>query len=192
MPRLCGEDWLEHYLVAPAWHFMLPAGVWSPFPLAGTAIPSVDRVGRYFPLAVLTGLDAAQAAAECVVGLAAWQDAASGCLLRALQEGLTPDALQAALAMLDPDAAAQRAVSAAGGDVFSILGEQHADAVGGAAASQDSAWPELAMLFQAQGRASYWWSVPTPAQEGRRVVHSGAPDVVLFTRLFGATCQPES
>ena len=46
--------WLEAFLAAPTWRFALGAGV--PFELspgyAGVLMPSVDRVGRYFPLTI--------------------------------------------------------------------------------------------------------------------------------------------
>ncbi|WP_137937467.1 type VI secretion system-associated protein TagF [Chitinivorax sp. B] len=45
-----GEQWLTHYLVAPIWRFMLGRGIVGPQNWAGVLMPSVDRVGRYFPL----------------------------------------------------------------------------------------------------------------------------------------------
>jgi len=47
-----GEQWLEVYLCSPIWHFALTAGVCGELGWAGVMIPSVDRVGRYFPLTV--------------------------------------------------------------------------------------------------------------------------------------------
>ena len=47
--RSISESWLDSYLVSPVWQFVLPAGMWSAAPLCGLLMPSVDRVGRYFP-----------------------------------------------------------------------------------------------------------------------------------------------
>ncbi|GMV31518.1 MAG: hypothetical protein AMXMBFR59_36430 [Rhodanobacteraceae bacterium] len=47
--RSVSESWLDSYLVSPVWQFVLPAGMWSAAPLCGLLMPSVDRVGRYFP-----------------------------------------------------------------------------------------------------------------------------------------------
>ncbi len=44
------ERWLEIYLNSPIWHFALGAGVCGRAAMAGVFMPSVDRVGRYFPL----------------------------------------------------------------------------------------------------------------------------------------------
>lgn len=42
-------NWLESYLSAPVWSFCVPAGVWAEPAVCGALMPSVDRVGRYFP-----------------------------------------------------------------------------------------------------------------------------------------------
>jgi type VI secretion system protein ImpM len=44
------EDWLAHYLEAPVWFFALGPHIASPHPWIGVLMPSVDSVGRYFPL----------------------------------------------------------------------------------------------------------------------------------------------
>lgn len=51
--RILGERWLDIYLTSPAWRFAAEAGACGPGALAGVMIPSVDRVGRYFPLALM-------------------------------------------------------------------------------------------------------------------------------------------
>lgn len=45
-----GDEWLEHYLVCPIWRFYLPSGVINDQQWTGIWVPSVDKVGRYFPL----------------------------------------------------------------------------------------------------------------------------------------------
>ena len=48
-----GERWLDVYLTSPAWRFACAPGLLGPLASAGVLVPSVDRVGRYFPLTVL-------------------------------------------------------------------------------------------------------------------------------------------
>ena len=48
-----GDRWLDLYLTSPAWRFACAAGVCGPAPVVGLMAPSVDRVGRYFPLALV-------------------------------------------------------------------------------------------------------------------------------------------
>ncbi|MEO1457159.1 MAG: type VI secretion system-associated protein TagF [Pseudomonadota bacterium] len=45
-----GHRWQEAYLTAPIWRFALPPGLAGPEGMIGVLMPSVDRVGRFFPL----------------------------------------------------------------------------------------------------------------------------------------------
>lgn len=54
-----GERWLEIFVTFPVWRFVLPPGLLSNDGWYGVMIPSMDRVGRYFPLTVCRRLDAA-------------------------------------------------------------------------------------------------------------------------------------
>ena len=49
-----GEDWLDIYLTSPLWRFVFSPGVIDQHQWAGVILPSVDRVGRYFPFSVAT------------------------------------------------------------------------------------------------------------------------------------------
>ncbi len=51
-----GEAWLDIYLTSPLWRFVFTPGVIDTHAWAGVLMPSVDRVGRYFPFSVLTRL----------------------------------------------------------------------------------------------------------------------------------------
>jgi type VI secretion system protein ImpM len=47
-----GERWLESFLTSPIWRFLLSPGLCGEQAVAGILMPSVDKVGRYFPLTV--------------------------------------------------------------------------------------------------------------------------------------------
>ena len=51
-----GDAWLDVYLTSPAWRFACAAGACGPAPVVGVMVPSVDRVGRYFPLTIVAQL----------------------------------------------------------------------------------------------------------------------------------------
>ncbi len=51
-----GDRWLEIYLTSPVWRFACAAGTCGPSPVIGVMAPSVDRVGRYFPLTLVAEL----------------------------------------------------------------------------------------------------------------------------------------
>jgi type VI secretion system protein ImpM len=54
--RRLGVHWLDFFLSAPVWRFVVPAGMFSKAGWAGVLLPSVDRVGRYFPLTLAAPL----------------------------------------------------------------------------------------------------------------------------------------
>lgn len=54
--RSAHEDWLVHYLKGPVCFFALGAGVAGALPWLGVLVPSVDSVGRYFPLTLVAKL----------------------------------------------------------------------------------------------------------------------------------------
>jgi type VI secretion system protein ImpM len=51
-----GDRWLDMYLTSPAWRFVCAPGVCGPDAVIGVMVPSVDRVGRYFPLTLVAEL----------------------------------------------------------------------------------------------------------------------------------------
>ncbi|QPK63473.1 type VI secretion system-associated protein TagF [Methylomonas sp. LL1] len=55
-----GKDWLNTFLVSPIWHFGLAPGLCGGEAWAGVMMPSVDKVGRYFPLTLAAKVDASR------------------------------------------------------------------------------------------------------------------------------------
>jgi len=51
-----GDRWVDVYLTSPAWRFVADAGACGPAALIGLMVPSVDRVGRFFPLTLVAEL----------------------------------------------------------------------------------------------------------------------------------------
>lgn len=48
-----GDTWDAHYMSAPIWRFCLSPGLAGPQKVMGVLMPSVDRVGRRFPLTLM-------------------------------------------------------------------------------------------------------------------------------------------
>jgi type VI secretion system protein ImpM len=79
-----GDDWLQIYLTSPLWRFVLPPGTCGDSGWAGVMMPSMDRVGRYFPMTVATELTA-PVFPLMVAGFGnPWFDSVENCLLEAL------------------------------------------------------------------------------------------------------------
>jgi type VI secretion system protein ImpM len=107
---LLGEGWLAAWMVAPVWRFALPGGACGPDALLGLMLPSVDRVGRSFPLLVAAAFPGRQAAPEPAAG-EAFLDAAEAAARDAIADDLTPDEL------------ARRVAAAPGPEAGAAVGE---------------------------------------------------------------------
>ena len=90
--------WVEAFLAAPTWRFALGAGL--PFGdspgYAGVLMPSVDRVGRYFPLTAVRPRSRAQSKLP-----AHWLQMLERAALAALDEDWDADRFDAELACLE-------------------------------------------------------------------------------------------
>ncbi len=102
--KVMGEAWIPAWLEAPVWRFALPGGLCGPETAAGLFMPSVDRVGRYFPLC-LASLEPGAMASTAAEKAAAWLAGAEAAGRAALAEDLTPEAMAARMT-LPPDGAA--------------------------------------------------------------------------------------
>ena len=93
-----GEGWLDRYLTTPVWRFALLPGLVGATGWAGVLMPSVDRVGRYFPLTVAAPLPTGAAMAHAVLGAADWFAALEETALGALDPLRDVEELDRALA----------------------------------------------------------------------------------------------
>ncbi|MFO1349463.1 MAG: type VI secretion system-associated protein TagF [Gammaproteobacteria bacterium] len=86
------ERWLDCYLTSPSWRFLLSAGIGGASAFAGVMIPSVDRVGRYFPLAVATALEQNLNPLDLLTRGQPWFEQAEAVVLDALDDRLDLEA----------------------------------------------------------------------------------------------------
>jgi type VI secretion system protein ImpM len=122
-----GSRWLDVYLNSPVWHFAIAAGLCGGDAMAGVMIPSVDRVGRYFPL-TLAGVvqDGGESQLELLADSlpellargSTWFDTLERLALSSLVEGFSLEEMDAALIALELDGAPQCAEALRGRAVF--------------------------------------------------------------------------
>ena len=88
-----GENWLNTYLTSPIWRFVLSEGALGQSAWAGILLPSVDRVGRYFPFTALTQLPMACNPLEVLTSHRDWFVQVETVALQALDGQMTVDDL---------------------------------------------------------------------------------------------------
>ena len=183
------EAWLDVFLTSPLWRFALASGVVGVPVWAGILLPSVDRVGRYFPLTIVAELPPGVLPFELAVAGNGWFDWAETLARRTLEDELVDlnrleselresDALLAAVhppeARLDlePLAAADAATCwlALGPD--GDMGRFFARVADGLAAA-------------ARDPLGLWWSVGSDRVAPSVLLTRGLPPAGEFRKLLG-------
>jgi type VI secretion system protein ImpM len=94
-----GASWRDTFLSMPAWRFALGPGVVGANAWAGLMVPSVDAVGRYFPLTVACALPSASLdVVATLLGAGRWFDEIETIALEAIAPKADTAAIDAALA----------------------------------------------------------------------------------------------
>lgn len=100
------EGWLDAYLAGPSWRFLLMPGV-LPGELgrqawAGVLMPSVDRVGRYFPFSLVQPLGSGPVSTQQMQSLWHWLGRLDELAADALQDDWSVERLEVELERMAP------------------------------------------------------------------------------------------
>lgn len=119
-----GSGFDGHYMTAPIWRFTLPAGLAGKAAVWGVMMPSVDRVGRRFPLTLMASLPGAGPAGLGHLGASALFGQLEELALDALEDTMTKDSLVERLAALPLPGNLQAEASDADGLNVVVTGQQ--------------------------------------------------------------------
>ena len=181
------ESWLEQYLASPSWRFLLMPGVLPGEPgaqtWAGVLMPSVDRVGRYFPLTLVLPLGQGPASTQQLAGVWHWLARLDELARDALFEDWTAERLEQELTrMVLPEVSPLPPADLAGplseGSVVEVPGAGGMDAAWHIGVQAQRAWAE-----GAHGRA--WWHARPDDLPQRLLLSRGLPAADSMSRLFG-------
>jgi type VI secretion system protein ImpM len=176
------ERWRRAFCEAPAWRFVLDAELFGSS-FVGVFTPSVDAIGRYFPLTLVAGeheqvLFATPETDRCQI----WFDAAEEFLLSVPDAHLTREAIDAGLealsaASLEPPSA--DAYPEAKSFQFARLGDH------------ETAEQTLEQVFAAGRRqagavaaVNYWWTLGSEAYRPTALVQRSLPDPSHFAAML--------
>ena len=81
-----GRDWPEIYLTSPLWRFAVDGGLLGDPGVAGIMMPSVDRVGRHYPFALIAAAPVARSPFHWAGTATAWYHAAEAAALDGLRD----------------------------------------------------------------------------------------------------------
>ncbi|MGD8175034.1 type VI secretion system-associated protein TagF [Marinimicrobium sp. ARAG 43.8] len=103
MREQLGDHWLDVYLTSPVWRFALSPGVIDSHLWFGISLPSVDRVGRYFPFTVLCAAQSRLPATAALANNNAWFESVESLALSALEGQLRLDAMAGQMSEISPN-----------------------------------------------------------------------------------------
>jgi len=181
--ELLGARWLDYYLVAPIWRFVLAPKVCGEHGWRGLLLPSVDRVNRYYPLTIAMPESANVSPLAALTCCNDWFCACEDAALAALDPDVDADGLALrlqAVGSMDP----QRVVIS--------CPRFHAEGA--------SAWhlqlpapqlgPELdaivaeALMHKDYAECSLWWSAGSDTIPPSLLIHRGLPSIHDFAALL--------
>lgn len=92
-----GNTWLNTYLTAPLWRFAVDSGIIDRHAWSGVVMPSVDRVGRHFPLTIACPNFGHARTLEWLRDGNPWYENLEDLAMSSLGEGFQLDRLEATL-----------------------------------------------------------------------------------------------
>jgi type VI secretion system protein ImpM len=187
-----GDRWLDVYLTSPVWRFGCAAGACGHAAVIGVMVPSVDRVGRYFPLTLVAELPAT----TNLLAAATDYDDFFGAAERLLVETLSAERVD--LERFDREVVQLRVERACGVEPRRVSLEPAAAGIVNGHAS--AAWqvrvgslshlaPMFGQLLEYRLAAVYdplvlWWTDGSSAIEPSCLIGQGLPDPHQFTALL--------
>jgi type VI secretion system protein ImpM len=178
-----GPGWQEAFLRAPIWRFWLGAEICGGAVL-GALMPSVDGVGRYFPLTIFARADPGDDLPPPEMELYdEWLGGAEDLLLSALTEGASFDTLNEAFGALSGPRPAAQSPQVPDGLIRTRDGTVIASAP---PAEFSTVLGDLRRLDhgRAYGTSAFWWTVGGEDFPPRLLACRRMPDPYLFTGML--------
>jgi type VI secretion system protein ImpM len=179
--QMLGDRWIETYNRAPIWRYWLGAEFCGEA-MIGAFMPSVDGVGRAFPLAIFVGEGDASLAPPELEPNDAWFEAVEAVLLDALEPGATLERIAERVRAL-PVPTLEPQTTKDGG--FEQLAE-------GGVLARDMAEPVSAAFLAARrfGRRrafasqTFWWTIGGEGFPSLALLEVGLPPATRFADML--------
>ena len=182
-----GDAWTDSYLVSPIWRFVVAADVCGTSVWSGIVFPSVDRVGRYFPMTIAVAALPDAVPLQIVTSAGAWFAAAEQIAWEVLdEEGYDADRLENAMGSLGGIDFGSSRLTFAAHDTAAGAGN------GVAVSIAEGATVGQAVLVLAQqlvgvtmkGGHSLWWTGGSEKVPSMLFVAPGLPDPASFVGML--------
>lgn len=170
-----GHQWLNYYLVSPIWRYLIPQQGQT-YQL-GVMLPSVDKVGRYFPFTICTSITPETDASRIISKNRDWFDTAENIALQALDESINYDQLNQMINELHVQNNTPALVR--GGRMSFRIPIDQLSSLNSAleeSRQHQSTDPEFNL--------SYWWNEGNNEVPGNLICCEGMPDDNIYTAML--------
>ena len=175
-----GSSWLDIYLTGPVWRFAWAPGVVDDSWWFGVMMPSVDAVGRYFPLVVSSSDQNPPMSIDACNQLSRWYSHAGQAALATLRPGASVDGFEAELAR-----APQWQDAATAQPEVETTAERQRFLLGGTPSLARWVHTLASPLFtQRYARHSFWFAFPADGRDDALTVVPGLPDPDQFSLML--------
>jgi len=181
--EVLGESWLTHFLISPVWRFVLPSGCVNNQSWAGIMLPSVDKVGRYYPLTLAAPISDQIGTFEYLSNSESWFEWLEGVAIMTLEKGLDADELIHELAQNTVELAFSKTRPS------SLLSERNLQRVvplGSSEQALNNVLPQLcdALLKPQVSSFSLWWTKGGEHVEAALLLADQLPRPVSYTAML--------
>ncbi|WP_078085368.1 type VI secretion system-associated protein TagF [Microbulbifer mangrovi] len=175
--ELVGDRWLEYYLTSPIWRFAMSPGVLNQQGWIGILVPSVDSVGRYFPVTLAAPLENGANLFSVQIDAGEWYEQASALAIDALQNALSADQV---LDRFPPlvDLPGNALAADNDGDLLSLSG----------ASRISQHYPSMLefLVKEKHNSFSLWWCEGSQHLAPTSLLSPGLPDPGNYCAMLGA------
>jgi type VI secretion system protein ImpM len=178
-----GAEWLEVYLTSPIWRFFARQGAIDAHAWAGVVMPSVDRVGRHYPLTIAAALPDAAMTLALLSQPSPWFERAEQLALSSLEDDFDFASFDQAVCMLGEPATREPKSRC-------LAGDQHGEtqwyfALHSAADLHDGFSEAMERLSaDALRRRTVWWTSGSDRVPPSIVVCPGLPAASGFAAFL--------
>jgi len=188
-----GDAWLNIFLTSPIWRFAMTSGVCGSESHVGVLMPSVDKVGRYFPLSIVAPTPDAASPLGIANAADDWFQKAEALLLTVLDENAPAfEAFDQSVALMILDRlGVDSATEAAVDQSESVARSWRLSIPDGSSFGTAACWLANRIIVDRVGPYSIWWTEGSQSVAASLLVSQVLPDPAQFVAMLSGTGIPQ-
>ena len=170
------DQWLNYYLVSPVWRYYFTLADNDVY--TGVVLPSVDKVGRYFPFTIAANIKDSPSVSAFITNNTQWYNTLENLALSALEENISYEQLNTQVDSLLRSINIDQFYSQPMNEGYRVPLND--------GTSVDTALSLIAHQFSValDPARSYWWSQGSAHVSGHLISCLGLPDDNIFTAML--------